>query len=73
MHLYNRGFLHSAIMCVKSIHSCVRLNVRVAACHATCIKCRALARILKLPIIFERVPIQNGLKWAKTVQNGPKW
>ena len=31
---------------------------------------RALAKILKLPIIFERVPIQNGLKcikWSKMV------
>ena len=28
------------------------------------------ARILKLPIIFERVPIQNGLKLYKMVQNG---
>ena len=26
---------------------------------------RALARILKLPIFFERAPIQNGLKWSK--------
>ena len=28
---------------------------------------RALARILKMPVIFERVPIQNGPKWAKIV------
>ena len=27
----------------------------------------ALARIIKLPIIFERIPIQNGTKWAKIV------
>ena len=26
---------------------------------------KGLARILKLPIIFERVPIQNGVKWSK--------
>ena len=26
---------------------------------------RALARILKLLVIFERVPVQNGLKWFK--------
>ena len=25
----------------------------------------ALARILKPPINFERVPVQNGLKWSK--------
>ena len=31
---------------------------------------RALARILKLPFIFERVPVQNGLKLYKLVQNG---
>ena len=31
---------------------------------------RALAKILKLPIIFERVPIQNGLKLYKMLQNG---
>ena len=33
----------------------------------------ALARILKFPIVFERVPIQNGPKWAKIASNGPKW
>ena len=32
--------------------------------------CRALARILKLPIISERVPLQNGLKLIKMVWNG---
>ena len=26
---------------------------------------RALARILKMPIIFERVTVQNGPKWTK--------
>ena len=26
---------------------------------------RALARILKLPVIFERVPVQNGVEWSK--------
>ena len=26
-----------------------------------------------LPVIFERVPIQNSLKWAKIVWNGPKY
>ena len=28
---------------------------------------RALATILKLPVIFERVPIRNGLEWSKMV------
>ena len=29
--------------------------------------------ILKLPIIFERMPIQKGLKWSKMGQNYIKW
>ena len=28
---------------------------------------KVLAGILKLPVIFERVLIQNGLRWAKIV------
>ena len=37
---------------------------------------RALARILKLPVIFETVPIQNDLKWSKMGYNCikcPNW
>ena len=28
-------------------------------------KIKGLARILKLPVVFERVPLQNGVKWSK--------
>ena len=35
--------------------------------------CRALAGILKLPVIFQRIPVQNGLKWSKMGQNCIKW
>ena len=31
------------------------------------VMCRVLARILKLPVIFERIPVRNGLKWSKIV------
>ena len=43
-----------------------------SGCAVICALPSALARILKLPIFFERVPIQNDLKWAKIASNGPR-
>ena len=38
----------------------------VPVCHMNLIvPIRALAEILKLPVIFEQMPVQNGLKWSK--------
>ena len=34
---------------------------------------KGLNWILKLPVIFEKVPIQNGLKWSKMSWNCIKW
>ena len=34
---------------------------------------RALTRILKLPVTFERVPVQNEFKWFKMGLDCIKW
>ena len=41
------------------------LEINLINNHNYLIETRALARILKMPIIFERVHVQNGLKWSK--------
>ena len=49
------------LICCKNDQRRSSHSVRNNRMHS----CRALVRILKLPVIFERVPVQNGLKWFK--------
>ena len=48
----------------------IKLYIRQKWQFITCDVSKGLARILKLPIIFEREPVQNGLKLYKMVKNG---
>ena len=45
------------------------LNISTSAFDTMQVSNRALARILKLPVIFERMTVQNGLKLCKMVRN----
>ena len=59
---------------VNGIMVCLELlfGTKAQVLHDRVMSSRASARILKLPIIFERVPVQYGPKWAKIVQYGLK-